>query len=343
MKRELFALSVVVFILILFPAAVFGYQAARTRSIDSPVIEIVAKAPDAGGFVPDRLRLVAGETVTLRISSPDVVHGFSIPGLGIEIDDIYPGKPVDVQVTPQQPGRYTYACTRWCGVDHWRMRGVIEVIAPKAVSGLRPSQGEQGAAASAQAAKPLYERLGIDLDAMRHDATLTPVARPSASRGAALGSRLPDDASSIFNLQSSITPADAFRQLRASDATAGLSDDQVWDAVAWAWLKDMPAERLARAEYLYARDCAACHGETGRGDGIAGKDLPGMAKMDPAMPAGPADFTDAKQMLAASDVMLQGKLLRGGMGTGMPEFGSLYTEEEQWAMITYLRTFVFDR
>ena len=33
-------------------------------------------------------------------------------------------------------------------------------------------------------------------------------------------------------------------------------------------------------------------------------------------------------MLAASDVLLQGKLLRGGMGTGMPEFGSLYTDEE---------------
>jgi mono/diheme cytochrome c family protein len=46
-------------------------------------------------------------------------------------------------------------------------------------------------------------------------------------------------------------------------------------------------------------------------------------------------------MLAASDVLLQGKLLRGGMGTGMPEFGSLYSDEEQWAMIAYLRTFLF--
>jgi mono/diheme cytochrome c family protein len=48
-------------------------------------------------------------------------------------------------------------------------------------------------------------------------------------------------------------------------------------------------------------------------------------------------------MLAASDALLQGKLLRGGMGTGMPEFGSLYSDEEQWAMIAYLRTFLFGK
>ena len=46
-------------------------------------------------------------------------------------------------------------------------------------------------------------------------------------------------------------------------------------------------------------------------------------------------------MLAASDVLLQGKLLRGGMGTGMPEFGSLYTDEELWAMVMHLRRFLF--
>lgn len=69
--------------------------------------------------------------------------------------------------------------------------------------------------------------------------------------------------------------------------------------------------------------------------------LPGVAKMDPTMPKGPLDFTDAGTMLAASDALLQGKLLRGGMGTGMPEFGSLYTDDELWAMIAYLRTFLF--
>jgi len=115
----------------------------------------------------------------------------------------------------------------------------------------------------------------------------------------------------------------------------------VWNLVAWAWLKDVKPNALARAETLFARDCAACHGLDGKGGGPAGVGLPGMRKMDPTMPKGPANFTDAGTMLAASDVLLQGKLLRGGMGTGMPEFGSLYSDEEQWAMIAYLRTFLF--
>ncbi|MCX7670533.1 MAG: cytochrome c, partial [Anaerolineae bacterium] len=112
------------------------------------------------------------------------------------------------------------------------------------------------------------------------------------------------------------------------------------DRVAWAWLKDVDAAALGRAATLYARDCAACHGENGQGDGPVGATLPGMAAMDPTMPRGPAAFTDAGAMLAASDALLQGKLLRGGMGTGMPEFGSLYTDEELWAMVAYIRGFV---
>ena len=32
----------------------------------------------------------------------------------------------------------------------------------------------------------------------------------------------------------------------------------------------------------------------------------------------PVDFTDSSQMLGASPALLQGKIIRGGMGTGMP-------------------------
>ncbi len=74
---------------------------------------------------------------------------------------------------------------------------------------------------------------------------------------------------------------------------------------------------------------------------MAGKNLPGLSKMDPMMPQGPADFTDGSHRLAESDAFLQGKILRGGMGTGMPEFGSLYTDDELWAMVAKVRSFLF--
>jgi mono/diheme cytochrome c family protein len=47
-------------------------------------------------------------------------------------------------------------------------------------------------------------------------------------------------------------------------------------------------------------------------------------------------------MLGASDILLQGKVLRGGMGTGMPEWGSLYSDADMWDVIAFLRSFVFD-
>ena len=45
-------------------------------------------------------------------------------------------------------------------------------------------------------------------------------------------------------------------------------------------------------------------------------------------------------MSALSDVYLQGKVLRGGIGTGMPEFGSLYSLDDQWSVIAFIRGFM---
>jgi len=56
----------------------------------------------------------------------------------------------------------------------------------------------------------------------------------------------------------------------------------------------------------------------------------------------PANFTDPKRMLGASPVLLQGKILRGGMGTGMPMWGSIFTEEQIWDLVAYLYSFQFE-
>jgi len=331
MKRtsELFALTVILIVLVGLPAGIFGYKALRMTVTGVKTIDIVARVPEQGGFTPDRMSFQQGEKVRFRLSSPDVVHGFTIPGLGVNVDEIYPGKVVEVDVALDKPGRYAFACTRWCGVDHWRMRGVIEV------------EGAKGAILPAEQ-PPLYQQLGIDIDAVLHEAHDLPTRRPSASKGRSLGVTLPKELS-MADKRRTVSPADAFRYLRDDPANARLADDDVWNLVALALLEDTKSEALARAETLYERDCAACHGVDGKGGGVAGRNLPGMQKMDPAMPSGPADFTGAGMMFAASDVRLQGKLMRGGMGTGMPEFGSLYTDEEQWAMITHLRTFLFDK
>jgi mono/diheme cytochrome c family protein len=56
----------------------------------------------------------------------------------------------------------------------------------------------------------------------------------------------------------------------------------------------------------------------------------------------PANFTDPIRLLGASPALLQGKILRGGMGTGMPMWGSIFTEEQTWDLIAYIYSFQFD-
>jgi mono/diheme cytochrome c family protein len=63
--------------------------------------------------------------------------------------------------------------------------------------------------------------------------------------------------------------------------------------------------------------------------------------MDMAMQT-PASFTDTKRMLGASPALLEGKILRGGMGTGMPLWGSIFTEAQIHDLIAYLYSFQFD-
>ena len=55
----------------------------------------------------------------------------------------------------------------------------------------------------------------------------------------------------------------------------------------------------------------------------------------------PADLVDPKRMLGASSALLQGKILRGGMGTGMPAWGMIFNEDQTWNIVSYLYSFQF--
>ncbi len=48
-------------------------------------------------------------------------------------------------------------------------------------------------------------------------------------------------------------------------------------------------------------------------------------------------------MLGASDAILEGKIIRGGMGTGMPYWGPIFTAEQIQSLVDYLWTFQFDQ
>ncbi|MEW6030310.1 MAG: c-type cytochrome [Chloroflexota bacterium] len=292
---------------------------------------IHARMAEDGGWNPDVIQAEVGKPLHLMITSDDVVHGFAVGQMDMQSIDILPGKVAEITLNFDRPGIYTFYCTRWCGLNHWRMRGIIEVM---------------GASDSPEPViAPLYVALGLNLDAP-HDAPTIPTQRPSAIRGEQFATQL-----LITNYQSpdyyrSRSPYQAFNDL----CTTSLTESQRWDVVAYLWQSNTTLDSLANGQQLYAQNCAACHGENGAGNGVFADDLPAAGESSMQTMEGanemtiqtPVDFTDPTRMLGASPALLGGKILRGGMGTGMPMWGSIFTEEQIWDLIAYIYSFQFE-
>ena len=147
MKRwEILGLALVLLVLVGTPAAVFAGQ----RYLNSSPHEytIVAHTDEDGGWVPREITVTQGEHVRLRLTSADVSHGLLVPGLNINVPEIYPGKYMTVDFTTDKPGRYPFICTVLCSSRHSHMQGAIVVLpsaAPAATTPVAPPTGTDSA------------------------------------------------------------------------------------------------------------------------------------------------------------------------------------------------------
>lgn len=101
-------------------------------------------------------------------------------------------------------------------------------------------------------------------------------------------------------------------------------------AMAAAQVKNpVPADAASAANggKLYSRNCAACHGKEGKGDGLAG------AKLDPK----PSNLTDAEWKHGPTDGEIFLVIHDGVKNTGMKAYGSRMTEHELWDLVNYVR------
>jgi mono/diheme cytochrome c family protein len=327
MKKEFLARVLVLFFVVAAAAIpLAGYFLAPI--LGSKSIELRARMPEYGGWSQDTIQAVVGQPLHLRLTSDDVMHSFAIGKSDQAPIDIVPGEVTETSLNFDKPGTYTFYCTRWCGANHWRMRGTIEVSGP----GPAPTPQPQ----------PLFLKLGIDVDKVI-PAEVTPAALPSSANGAHFADRLPTYA---LDPETTLTrsPAQLWQRLRAETALADLSDAEIWDAVAFAWLSQTTPDKLAAAQKLYSTNCAACHGEAGKGDGVIVRGLPVIDYQNHMTMAEqrvrPPDFTDPKNLLGTSPALLEGKMIRGGMGTGMPYWGPIFTQEQMDELVSYIYTFV---
>lgn len=109
---------------------------------------------------------------------------------------------------------------------------------------------------------------------------------------------------------------------------AGKSGDE-WVAPSRAARKKNPIEAseasLAQGKVVYVKECASCHGDKGKGDGPAVKDLEKK----------PGDLTSSKTQ-EQSDGALFWKITEGNKP--MASYEKTLSEEDRWHVINYLRT-----
>jgi mono/diheme cytochrome c family protein/plastocyanin len=300
---------------------------------NASTVEVRAAMPDKGGWLPGNLSAEVGIPLKLHLTSDDVMHGFAVGRQPWPPVDVEPGQVTEVTLTFDEPGTYTYYCTRWCGPNHWRMRGSIEVSGKSSTNtSTRP------------ASPPRYVTLGLDIDAP-HTVDLRLDESPSPARGSDLYVDLlfPYRSPDVYLDQA---PYDVWQALRVEAELADLTDADIWDLVAFIWWSEITQEALAKGQTLYAENCATCHGEKGDGNGVMAWSTAEPALASPEQGSGservaPADFGDKTQMLGASSALLRGKIVRGGMGTGMPYWGTIFTDDEINALVDYLWTFQF--
>lgn len=102
-----------------------------------------------------------------------------------------------------------------------------------------------------------------------------------------------------------------------------------WKAPARAARKKNPVaadeKSIAAGKAAYTRECFSCHGEKGKGDGPAAKDLE----------VSPGDLSNPK-LWDQTDGALFWKITEGKKP--MPSYEKTFSEEDRWNVVNYIRT-----
>ena len=116
---------VLAFLLPLWLILLYAPAARSQTNPQAPVeIKIVARKFE---FDPRTVTVQKGRPVRLVITSTDVDHGFKLEELGIN-QKIPAHQTINVDLTPNQVGRFEFKCSVVCGSGHDDMLGELIVV-----------------------------------------------------------------------------------------------------------------------------------------------------------------------------------------------------------------------
>jgi cytochrome c oxidase subunit 2 len=96
------------------------------------------------GHKDESLHVPSDRPVRLVMRSEDVIHGFFIPAMRVQMD-VVPGRYTQAWFRAVKPGEYNLVCSQYCGTKHSEMRALVIVH--------RPGEFETWLADAAKAAK----------------------------------------------------------------------------------------------------------------------------------------------------------------------------------------------
>jgi len=98
------------------------------------------------------------------------------------------------------------------------------------------------------------------------------------------------------------------------------------------WFSSTAKADLEQGKRLYKENCAPCHGESGKGDGVGARSLP----------VRPADHTSAVAMNGRNDGFLRDVITKGGGAMGlssfMPAWQGIFKDNEILDLVSYIRS-----
>jgi cytochrome c oxidase subunit II len=130
------ALGVVCFLAIPVPPAAPRATLAAAQTSEPRVIEVVARRFT---WEPAEIQVAVGERVRLVLRTADGLHGIELKKFKISKEIPRGNKPVTVDFTADEAGRFPFLCSEYCGDGHDDMKGVLVVVAKDAAPSQEPA------------------------------------------------------------------------------------------------------------------------------------------------------------------------------------------------------------